>query len=118
MEDKTMIYNQRKTQTVHNHEAAKAYRMTPELEHYTTVMTASMSGDKFYESPKGPAGRINSLVKAADPLFVAKLAVCARTQMNLWTVPLFLLVALAACQNGDDLVSCAKSKTVLNANES
>jgi len=112
-----MIYNQRKTQTVRNHAAAKAYRMTPEMELYTAVVTASMAGDKFYESSEDLAGRITSLVKVADPFFVAKLAVYARTEMNLRTVPLFLLVTLASCHNGDDLVSRAVSKTVLRADE-
>ena len=90
--------------------------MTPEMELYTAVVTASLS-DRFYESMDGLVERIAALVTKVDPMFVAQLAVYTRTEMNLRSVPLLLLVELARCHNGDGLVSRAVSRTVQRADE-
>ena len=102
--------------TVTNHEGVKAYAMTPELELYTAVVTASLS-DLFYEKEDERVKRIAALVKKVSPDFVARLAVYARTQMHLRSIPLLLLVELAKVHNGDDLVARAVEKTVLRADE-
>lgn len=102
--------------TVMNHEGAKAYAMTPEMELYTAVVTASLS-DLFYEKPDKRIGRIAADVRKVSPEFVARLAVYARTQMHLRSIPLLLLVELAKVHNGDDLVARAVEKTVLRADE-
>jgi hypothetical protein len=52
-----------------------------------------------------------------SPGFVARLAVYARTEMHLRSIPLLLLVELAKVHNGDDLVARAVEKTVLRADE-
>ena len=46
-----MNYNSmiKEQETVMNHEGEKAYKMTPEMELYTAVVTSALS-DKFYES--------------------------------------------------------------------
>ena len=72
-----------------NHEGARAYMMSAEMELYTAVVT-SMLNDNFYEKGGERLNRIKNLVKKTDPQFVARLAVFARTQMNLRSVPLFL----------------------------
>ena len=102
--------------TVTNHEGAKAYAMTPELELYTAVVTASLS-DLFYEKQDERVNRIAALVGKVSPEFVARLAVYARTQMHLRSIPMLLLVELAKVHNGDDLVARAVEKTVLRADE-
>ena len=99
-----------------NHEGAEAFVMSPELELYTAVVTASLS-DKFYESNDERMNRIVSLIKKVDPVFVAQLAVYTRTQMYLRSVPLLLLVELAKVHSGDNLVSRAVAQTVLRADE-
>lgn len=99
-----------------NHEGAKAFAMTPKLELYTAVVTASLD-DKFYESNDERMKRIASLVAKVDPLFVAQLAVYVRTKMYLRSVPLLLLVELAKVHRGDDLVSRTVAQTVLRADE-
>ena len=101
---------------VTNHEGAKAYAMTPELELYTAVVTASLS-DLFYEKQDERVNRIAALVHKVSPEFVARLAVYARTQMHLRSIPMLLLVELARVHNGDDLVARAVEKTVLRADE-
>lgn len=113
-----MKYNEiiQKESNVLNHEGAAAFKMSPEMELYTAAVTSALSG-KFYESPKEFIARISDLVRRVDPVFVAQLAVYTRTQMNLRSIPLLLLVELAKCHSGDDLVSRAVGKTVLRADE-
>ena len=101
---------------VRNYEGAEAFVMTPELELYTAVVTASLS-DKFYETNNEQMDRIVSLIAKVDPVFVAQLAVYTRTQMYLRSVPLLLLVELAKVHSGDNLVSRAVAQTVLRADE-
>lgn len=103
-------------ETVMNHEGAKAYAMTPEMELYTAVVTCALS-DKFYGSKDGRMDRIATLIRQVDHEFVAKLAVYARTQMNLRSIPLFLIVELAKIHNGDSLVKRTIEKCVLRADE-
>lgn len=103
-------------ETVMNHEGAKAYAMTPEMELYTAVVTCALS-DKFYESKDGRMDRIATLIRQVDHEFVAKLAVYAHTQMNLRSIPLFLIVELAKIHNGDSLVKRTIEKCVLRADE-
>ena len=102
--------------TIENHEGAKAYAMTPELELYTAVVTASLS-DLTYEKEDKRVDRIARLVGKVSQEFVARLAVYARTEMHLRSIPLLLLVELAKVHNGDDLVARAVEKTVLRADE-
>ena len=99
-----------------NYEGAKAYAMDPELELYSAVVTASLS-DSFYEKQDERVDRIAKLIGKVSPEFVARLAVYARTEMHLRSIPLLLLVELAKIHNGDDLVARAVEKTVLRADE-
>lgn len=99
-----------------NHEGAMAYRMSAEMELYTTVVT-SMLNDNFYENGDDRIMRIRKLVEKTDPRFVACLAVYARTQMNLRSVPLMLAVELARVHSGDDLVSRTLERVILRADE-
>ena len=102
--------------TIENHEGGKAYAMTPELELYTAVVTASLS-DTTYEKEDARVERIAQLVGKVSPEFVARLAVYTRTEMHLRSIPLLLLVELAKVHNGDSLVARAVEKTVLRADE-
>ena len=113
-----MNYNSmiKEKETVMNHQGEKAYEKTPEMELYTAVVTCALS-DKFYESKDDRMERIASLIRQVDPEFVAKLAVYTRTQMNLRSIPMFLIVELAKIHNGDSLVKRTIEKTVLRADE-
>lgn len=105
----------RKQQTV-NHEGALAWKMGPVAELYAAVVTASLS-DTFYEPTDKRLERIRTLIRLNDPLFVAKLAVYARTQMHLRSVPLVLVVELAKLHKGDSLVSRTVAAVVQRADE-
>lgn len=100
-----------------NHEGAIAWRMTPEWELYTTVVTTMGVEDKFYERGDNRVRRIADLVRKVKPEYVAQLAVYARKEMHLRSVPMLLLVELAQCHRGDSLVSRAVSRTVQRADE-
>ena len=106
----------KKEDVVLNHEGAEAFRMTPEMELYTAVVTSALE-DSSYEGKPERVARITSLVPKVDPGFVARLAVYARREMNLRTIPMVLLVELARIHNGDDLVPRAVRGTVLRADE-
>ena len=76
-----------------NHEGEEAYKLTPELELYSLVCTASLQ-NKFYESSSNTLDRLRALVKKVKPEFVAKLAVYARNEMYLRSIPIVLIVEL------------------------
>lgn len=102
-------------QTV-NYESAEAFVLTPELELYTAVATAALS-DQFYESTGDKLQRICDLIEANEAAFVAKLAIYAREQMNLRSIPLVLTVELAKRYNGNNLVSKLTNRVVQRADE-
>lgn len=99
-----------------NHEGAVAYKLSPELELYSTAVTAILS-DKFYESENDTLERIKALLPKVSPEFVAKLAVYARTKMYLRSLPLVLTTELAKVHSGDDLVSRTVGHVVQRADE-
>ena len=109
----SMLREQNETK---NHEGAKAYVMSPELELYTAVVATALS-NSFYEDKSGRINRIAELVQKVPHEFTAKLAVYARTEMNLRSVPLLLIVELAKIHNGDNLVARTIEKCVLRADE-
>ncbi len=99
-----------------NYEGEKAFALTPQKELYATVATASLNG-QFYEKVDAKLMRIRKLIAANDPLFVAQLAVYAREQMNLRSVPLVLAVELAKQQSGNALVGRLTTRVIQRADE-
>lgn len=99
-----------------NHENQKAYETTPEMELYMAVATC-MLDDKYYEKKEDIIKRIAWLIEECRPEFVAKLAVYARTKMNLRSIPFLLLVELSRKHNGDGLVGKATAKAIQRADE-
>ncbi|SFW57891.1 TROVE domain-containing protein [Chitinophaga sancti] len=99
-----------------NYEGAKAYTLTPELELYSAVVTASLH-DQFYEGSAERLVRIRELIKKNDPQFVARLAVYTREKMYLRSIPLVLAVELAKIHTGNGLVSNMVNRVVQRADE-
>lgn len=102
-----------------NHEGAKAFKVNAKLELYSAVV-ASFLSDAFYEKDDKRLSRICKLVEILaekDALFVAQLAVYARTSMNLRTTPLVLAVELAKYHKGDNLVRRTVRKVIQRADE-
>lgn len=101
---------------VKNYEGAVAFQLTPEVELYSSVVTASLS-DGFYETANERMQRIQELIGKNNPEFVAKLAVYTRTQMHLRSIPVVLAVELAKQHRGDALVSKTVNGVVKRADE-
>ncbi len=99
-----------------NYEAATAFTLTPQLELYTAVATAALS-DNFYEKAGATLDRIKQLIAKNDAVFTAKLAIYAREQMYLRSVPLVLAVELAKQHNGDGLVATLVERVIQRADE-
>lgn len=99
-----------------NYMGAKAYQMSAEMELYSAVVTC-MVDDSYYESDADRLCRIKNLIAKCSPEFVAKLAVYARTQMYLRSVPVILVVELAKLHIGDSLVRNAVNGVVKRADE-
>lgn len=99
-----------------NYEGGEAYLLSDEMELYSAVVTSTLS-NKFYETASEQTERISELVGKCNPVFVAQLAVYARQQMNLRSIPLFLVVELAKVHSGDNLVSRTIEKVVMRADE-
>lgn len=99
-----------------NHEGAAAYAMSPEMELYSSVVTASFN-DQFYETGDERMNRLYELIAQVDPVFVAKLAIYAREKMYLRSVPLAMAVLLGFHHSGDALVSTTVRRVVQRADE-
>jgi len=99
-----------------NYEGEKAFKLTPELELYTAVVTSTLS-NKYYETSDGRVERIRALIAASDPEFVAKLAVYAREKMYMRTMPLVVTAELAHVHNNDNLVSRLTGRVVQRVDE-
>lgn len=109
-------YNTPTTNTTTNHEGAVAYSMSAELELYSLAVT-SMMADSFYEKESEKLARLRSLIKQVRPEFVAKLAIYAREQMYLRTLPIVLVVELAKVHSGDSLVSTTLARVIQRVDE-
>lgn len=106
----------RKQKTTINYEGETAFVLTPQLELYTAVATAGLS-DQFYQKADEKLKRIVELICKNDAEFVARLAVYAREQMYLRSIPMVLTVELAKVHKGDDLVSRLTQRVVQRADE-
>ena len=102
-------------QTV-NYEGEKVFVLTPQLELYTAVATAGLS-DQFYEKAGDKMARIRELIAKNEAVFVAKLAIYAREQMYLRSIPLVLAVELAKQHSGDAMLRKIANRVVQRADE-
>ncbi|MNQ59426.1 TROVE domain protein [compost metagenome] len=102
--------------TIVNYENAPAFSLTSEYELYAAVVTTSLNAS-FYEKDTTRLERIKNLIKKCDPVFVAKLAVYARNEMHMRSVPLVLIVELAKIYSGDSLISKMITQVIQRADE-
>jgi hypothetical protein len=103
-------------EVVSNYEGAKAYKLSPELELYSAVVTAGLS-DTFYEKADTRLDRIRELMLKSDAEYVAKLAVYARNDMYMRSIPMVLAVELAKLNSGDAVVGKTVAGVVKRADE-
>ncbi|MCL1938285.1 MAG: TROVE domain-containing protein [Candidatus Azobacteroides sp.] len=107
--------NKEKNQ-VRNYENAPAHPLSPEWNLYTSVVTSSLS-DKFYESASDRIEKLRRLIQENDTQWVARLAIYAREQMNLRSIPLVLVAELTKIHSGDALVSRTITRIIQRADE-
>ena len=101
---------------VFNYGNAPAYRLSPEWNLYTSVVT-SMVSEKYYETASDRLEMLRNLIRMTDPQFVARLAIYARDRMNLRSIPLVLAVELAKIHSGDSLIQKMTEKIIQRADE-
>jgi 60 kDa SS-A/Ro ribonucleoprotein len=103
--------------TTVNYEGEKAYKMPAEMELYSAVCTASLQPKFYVPKAKDQVEQIRGLVGKVDHEFTAKLAVYAREQMYLRSIPLVLAVELAKVHKGDGLIGKTVARVVQRADE-
>lgn len=77
-----------------NEEGGLAFTMTPELDLYSQVCTASLQPKFYSPDTEDQISRLRETIAKVDPELVCKLAVYAREKMYLRSVPLVLMVEL------------------------
>lgn len=95
-------FNKKKTPVVPtevNKMGERAYKMEAREELVATVLTTFLS-DSYYEKESTTVDRIRRAAEQVDPLFVAKLAIYARTQANMRSVSHLLAAELARRASG------------------
>ncbi len=106
----------KKANAVTNYEGAKAFSQDERTELYSAVVTTSLS-NAFYEKDTDRVKRIQALIAKNDAAFVARLAIYARTKMNLRSIPLVLAVELAKNKTEGNVVRKAVKGVVKRADE-
>ena len=100
-----------------NYEGAVAFKLDPKTELYTAVCCASLQ-PKFYEPDvEAQLIHLRNLIQKVPAEFTAKLAVYAREEMYLRSVPLVLTVELAKVHQGDSLISRLTERVIQRADE-
>lgn len=114
-----MRINKKNPGAARTHEGAPAYMtLTDEQRLRRAVLSCMLWEDEFYEDGETIAARITALASAVAPEIVAKLAVEARTVMNLRHVPLLLLTVLARTgAKQEKLVATAITEVIQRADE-
>jgi len=77
----------------YNYEGGVSYDLSKEMALYSRVCTSFIE-NKFYESADTQIAELRELVSSVNPEFVCKLAIYAREEMNLRSIPLVLMVEL------------------------
>lgn len=86
---------------VKTHEGGRAVNLSPEKELTRAVMTCMLFEDTFYEKGSDLADRIKQLCHKVKPEFISELAIKARNDMYLRSIPLFLTRELARITKGN-----------------
>jgi 60 kDa SS-A/Ro ribonucleoprotein len=107
----------KKKESIHTHEGAKAKHITPELALRRSVMACLLWEKSFYEDGVDVAKRISELIPKVDPLTVAHIAVEARNQMYLRHMPLFIIREMATLDTHKHLVAWALENVIQRADE-
>jgi 60 kDa SS-A/Ro ribonucleoprotein len=82
-----------------------------------SMVASNFVDNSFYQTAGQNLSTLRAAVGLAEPMFVAKLAIYARTVLNLRTAPLVLMIELARIHRGDSLVSRGLMGCIKRADE-
>jgi 60 kDa SS-A/Ro ribonucleoprotein len=105
------------TNKTKNYEGEDAYKLSPEVELYTAVCTANLQPKFYSKDTREELARLRRLIKQVPPEFVANLAIYAREEMYLRSIPLVLVTELAKVHKGDSLVAETATRVIQRADE-
>ena len=111
-----MRFNKPVTNTI-NFGGDRAFNLPIDLELYSLICTSMLSGTFYTPNTNDLLNRIKSRIRKVDPEYVAKLAIYARENMYLRSIPMVLAVELAKIHKGDSLVRKLVSRIVQRADE-
>lgn len=83
-----------------NKAGGSAYKMTPELELVSTLLTSFLE-DKFYQSGSSRITQIKDAFKKVDPLFAAKASIYARNEFGMRSVSHVIAAEIAKTVKGE-----------------
>lgn len=89
------------TSTTENLAHGKAYKVTPEYE-LASILLTSFAQDSYYRSADNTLARLKELIAKCDPEFVAKAAVFARTKFGMRSITHVTAAELAKHATGKD----------------
>lgn len=95
----------------------KSFKIDPETKLYLQVCSSMLQPTYYVPDTNDQLNSIKSTIRSLDPEFVAKMAVYAREQMYLRTIPLVLTVELAKIHSGDNLIRKVVNRVVSRADE-
>ena len=110
-------FNKAATQKEEMLSGGQGFKMTPEMELYACTCASILTPQFYTPNTNNQINKIKTLIRKCDPVFVAQLAVYARTRMNLRTIPMVLTVELAKCHKGDNLLRRLAGKVISRADE-
>lgn len=109
-------FNGKTVNKTENLAGGKAFKMDKRMELIHAVLTTFLE-NKFYESGDDRLLRIQKLVAANKPEFVANLAIIARLEFNLRSVSHALIGELAKIHKGDDLIKRTMVKACIRPDD-
>jgi len=88
----------------------------PRFKFYMAI-GSNLLEDQYYRSVNETISEIRGYIRTVTPEFTAKLAVYARTEMNLRTIPLVIMVELARMTSGNSVVSKGLTGVITRADQ-
>jgi hypothetical protein len=110
-------FNEKTTQKTEMLAGGQGFKMTPEMELYACTCASILTPQYYTPNTNDQINKIKTLIRKCDPVFVAQLAVYAREQMYLRTIPMVLTVELAKCHKGDNLLRRLSRRVIQRADE-
>lgn len=98
-------------------QGAVADRTSKLNELYRTVLACMLWEDTYYEGGESVSQRIAKLIPDVDPVRVAELAIAARNQAKLRSVPLFIVREMARIESHKPLVANTLNEVIQRADE-